>query len=287
MATSRRQREREQARNQSRAANQQQYASAARRRRRIIGIVGAVLLLAVVAGVFGARSGGRQEATTTSTASTTTATGPPASGLRELPAQPAGETLTTPTTCPAEDGSSPRVTTFAGPPPMCIETSTFYEAIISTTKGDLTINLDPQQAPNAVNNFVVLSRYHYYDGQPFTTIIPRQSASVEGLFANPQGVTSLGYTLPSEVPPQGQIFVPGSIAMIPEPGAPNDGFGGAFLLATFELAPGIPQSVTQFGIMLDGQETLKALERASSQTGAPTEVITITGVTVRPSVPID
>ena len=170
---------------------------------------------------------------------------------------------------------------------MCIETSTFYEAVISTTKGDLTINLDPQQAPNAVNNFVVLSRFHYYDGQPFTTIVPRQSASVEGLFANPAGVTSPGYTLPSEVPPQGQIFVPGSIAMIPEPGAPNSGYGGAFLLATFELAPGIPQSVTQFGIMLDGQETLKALERASSQQGSPTEVITITGITIRPSVPID
>ena len=75
--------------------------------------------------------------------------------------------------------------------------------------------------------------------------------------------------------------------MIPESGAPNDAYGGAFLLATFELAPGIPQSVTQFGIMLDGQDVLKALEKASSQSGAPTELITITGIRTRPTIAIN
>jgi cyclophilin family peptidyl-prolyl cis-trans isomerase len=252
----------------------------------MVAIVGAVLLLALVAGVFGARSTGTQSATST-TAASSTSTSPPITGLDNLPSVPAGEQLTTPTTCPPDDGSAPRVTSFAGPPPICIDTSMFYEAVISTSKGDLTMQLNPEQAPNAVNNFVVLSRYHYYDGQPFTTIVPRQSASVEALFANPPGVSSPGYTLPSEVPPQGQIFVPGSIAMIPETGAPNDAYGAAFLVATFELAPGIPQSVTQFGIMLDGQDVLKALEKASSQSGAPTEVITITGIRTRSTVPIN
>jgi cyclophilin family peptidyl-prolyl cis-trans isomerase len=287
MANRRTQRDRERARQQARTTAQQHDAASARRRRRVIAIVGAVLLLAVVAGVFGARSSGTQSATTTTRPSTTTSSTPPVTGLGALPAVPPGEQLTTPTPCPTEDGSSPRVTSFAGPPPTCIDPTMFYEAIISTTKGDVTLQLDPEQAPNAVNNFVVLSRYHYYDGQPFTTIVPRQSASVEAVFANPTGVSSPGYTLPSEVPPQGQIFVPGSVAMIPEAGAPNDAYGGAFLLATFELAPGIPQSVTQFGIMLDGQEVLKALEKASSQSGAPTELITITGIRTRATIPID
>jgi cyclophilin family peptidyl-prolyl cis-trans isomerase len=170
---------------------------------------------------------------------------------------------------------------------MCIDPSMFYEATISTSKGDLIVQLNPEQAVNAVNNFVVLSRYHYYDDQPFTTIVSRQSASVEGIFENPAGVTSPGYTLPEEVPDQGQVFFPGSIAMIPEPGAPNDGYGGAFLLATFELAPGIPQTVTQFGIMLDGQDVLIALEKAASRNGIPTELITIDSITVRPTIPIE
>jgi cyclophilin family peptidyl-prolyl cis-trans isomerase len=286
MATSRTQRERERARQQSRAAAQQRSHVAARRRRIVVAIVAAVLLLAVVAGVFGARSSD-DNSKTDATASSTTATGPPANGLDELPFPPPGEQLSTPTECPAEDGSSPRVTKFAGPPPTCIDPTMFYQAIVSTTAGDMTLQLNPELAPNAVNNFLVLARYHYYDGQPFSTIITRQSASVEALFGDPPQRDGPGYTLPEEVPDVGQIFVPGSVAMIPEPGAPDDGYGGAFLVATFELAPGIPQEVTQFGIMLDGQDVLIALEKAASQSGAPTEVITITGITLRPTIPID
>lgn len=285
MATSRAQRERERSRQQAHAAARQREAIVARRRRRIIAIVAAVLLLAVVAGVLGATQTD-DKASTSSTGSTTTS-GPPATGLQQLSFPPPGERLTEPTPCPAEDGSSPRVTSFAGPPPMCIDPTMFYEAIVSTTKGDLKLQLNPEQAPNAVNNFVVLSRYHYYDGQPFTTIVPRQSASVEAIFDNPPGVTSPGYTLPEEVPDAGQIFVPGSVAMIPEPGAPNDGYGGAWLIATFELAPAIPQQVTQFGIMLDGQDVLRALERAASRSGQPTEEIRINSITIRPTIPID
>jgi cyclophilin family peptidyl-prolyl cis-trans isomerase len=286
MATSRSRKDRERARQDARAAAQQREAALSRRRRRVVAIVAAVLLLAVVAGSLGARSrdDGDRNANATTSSSTTASTAPP---LEDLPIPPPGEKLTTPTTCPAEDGSATRVTTFAGPPPMCIDPAMFYEATISTTKGDLVVQLNPEQAVNAVNNFVVLSRYHYYDGQPFTTIISRQSASVEGIFDNPPGVTSPGYTLPEEVPDQGQVFFPGSIAMIPEPGAPNDGYGGAFLLATFELAPGIPQTVTQFGIMLDGQDVLIALEKAASRSGVPTELITINSIAVRPTIPID
>jgi cyclophilin family peptidyl-prolyl cis-trans isomerase len=285
MANNRSQRDRERARQNARIASRQQEVAASRRRRRVVAIVGAVLLLAVVAGTLGARTSDDDTASpSTSSTSTTGSTAPP---LDDLPIQPAGEQLTTPTTCPAEDGSSPRVTSFAGPPPMCIDPSMFYEARITTTKGDVVVQLNPEQAVNAVNNFVVLSRYHYYDGQPFTTIVSRQSASVEGIFDNPPGVTSPGYTLPEEVPDQGQVFFPGSMAMIPEPGAPDDGYGGAFLLATFELAPGIPQTVTQFGIMLDGQDVLIALEKASSRTGIPTELISIESIAVRPTIPID
>lgn len=286
MATSRTQRDRERARQQARQDAHLHQAAAARRRRRVIGIVGVVLLLAVVAGALGSRSGNDNRTSTTSTSATSSST-TPITGLHDIAPVAAGEQLTTPTTCPPEDGSAPRVTSFAGPPPNCIDTTRFYEAIVSTTAGDMTLQLNPEQAPNAVNNFVVLSLYHFYDGQPFTTIVPRQSASVEAIFDNPPGVSSPGYTLPSEVPPQGQIFVPGSVAMIPEPGAADDAYGGAFLVATFEMAPGIPQSVTQFGIMLDGQDVLKALEKASSQSGAPTEVITITGIRIRPTVPLD
>jgi peptidyl-prolyl cis-trans isomerase B (cyclophilin B) len=282
--------DRARAREQARTTAQQQRAVAQRRQRRTLALVGFVLVLALLAGIAGSFVGGDSgtETTTASTAdpgaaSTTTV---PAVGTAELPTPAPGEALTAATTCPAEDGSSPRVTTFAGPPPTCIETNRFYEAIVRTSKGELKIQLNPEQAPNAVNNFVVLARYHYYDGQPFTAIFPREAAAVRGVFDNPEGRESPGYTIPGEAPPQGQIFVPGTIAFIPT-SETDAAYGASFLLATFELAAGLPQNVTSFGIMLDGQETLVAIDRAGSQQGTPAEVVTIDGISIRASIPID
>ena len=42
----------------------------------------------------------------------------------------------------------------------------------STTEGDIVIELDAANAPETVNNFVVLSRYHFYDNVPFHRIVP-------------------------------------------------------------------------------------------------------------------
>src|SRR4051795_13718875 len=76
------------------------------------------------------------------------------------------------TECPAADGSSPKKQKFDGPPPMCIDPEKRYTAEMVTSKGSMTIALDAAAAPQTVNNFVVLSRYHYYDGVIFHRIIP-------------------------------------------------------------------------------------------------------------------
>ena len=69
-----------------------------------------------------------------------------------------------PTDCPAPDGSSPTRRKFDAPPPMCIDPTRQYTATMVTSKGTMTIALDPVAAPKTVNNFVVLARYHYFDG---------------------------------------------------------------------------------------------------------------------------
>ena len=69
--------------------------------------------------------------------------------------------------CPAPDGSSPRQTSFDGPPPMCIDPSKSYTATMDTSLGEMVIHLDAAGAPKTVNNFVFLARYHYYDSLVF------------------------------------------------------------------------------------------------------------------------
>ena len=70
-----------------------------------------------------------------------------------------GGSTSGPTPCPAKDGSSPRRTSFAAPPPLCIDTAAPYSATVVTDVGSFVIALDAASRPQTVNNFVVLSRY--------------------------------------------------------------------------------------------------------------------------------
>ena len=43
---------------------------------------------------------------------------------------------------------------------------------------------------------------------------------------------------------------------------------------------GIDQGVTSFGVMLAGEQTLAAVDALASQSGQPTQVVTVTSITV-------
>ncbi len=82
--------------------------------------------------------------------------------------------------CPNPDGSSPATQSFDEAPPLCIDPSKRYTALLSTSLGDLSIALDAATAPKTVNNFVFLARYHYYEGVIFHRIIRGFRAAVAG-----------------------------------------------------------------------------------------------------------
>jgi cyclophilin family peptidyl-prolyl cis-trans isomerase len=114
------------------------------------------------------------------------------------------------TECPEADGSSPQKQQFGGPPPMCIDPTKTYTATMVTSKGSMTIALDPAGAPKTVNNFVVLARYHYYDGVGFHRVIPGfmlQGGDPEGT-----GRGGPGYRFEDELPKPGRYEM-GSLAM--------------------------------------------------------------------------
>ncbi|HEY6427478.1 MAG TPA: peptidylprolyl isomerase, partial [Acidimicrobiales bacterium] len=79
--------------------------------------------------------------------------------------------MATPTP-PNPDGSSAQQRKFDEEPPMLIDKNKRYVATMVTSKGTMVIALDPLAAPSAVNSFVFLSRYHYYDGIVFHRVIP-------------------------------------------------------------------------------------------------------------------
>lgn len=56
---------------------------------------------------------------------------------------------------------------YAGAPSMCINPTHELDAVVQTTQGNLKLVLQTKQAPQTVNNFVVLALNGYYNGQSF------------------------------------------------------------------------------------------------------------------------
>lgn len=244
-------------------------------------IIGIIAMLAAtiigslaIGGSNTARTDDEPEAGATSTPETIA---PPV----ELSVPEPGETITGETPCPAEDGSAPRVTSFEQPPPMCIDTSAGYRAVISTTAGDITALLDPQQAPQTVNNFVVLSRYHFYDGVPFFTIVPRTLIVTGDATGDPEiGQGGPGYTIPDEIPEAGTIYPFGTMAMWHGPGE-TDANGSRFFIATGDGAAALPPEFTTFGLVTDGQDAINAIQDVGDPTtGNPVEEMLVESIEI-------
>lgn len=59
---------------------------------------------------------------------------------------------------------------YTQPPEMIIDSDADYEATITTSKGTIRLDLNPQDAPQSVNNFYILAWLGYWDGFPIAYI---------------------------------------------------------------------------------------------------------------------
>ena len=175
---------------------------------------------------------------------------------------------------PAADGSSPQTRRFDASPPMIIDPDRRYSAEMATSKGPMTIALDAVGAPNTVNNFVFLSRWHYYDGIVFHRIIPgfmAQGGDPEG-----SGRGGPGYRFDDELPAPGRYEV-GSVAMANA--GPNTN-GSQFFIVSGPDGCSLPPNYSLFGKVVKGLDVVQAIESVGSRSGAPSEQITIESVTI-------
>ncbi len=87
-------------------------------------------------------------------------------------AQPAPAPVVTPAPAfvPAAPLSATRVTKFAKAQQVILPSKT-YRAVLHTSKGNITLELNAKAAPVAVNNFVFLALNHFYDGTRFHRVI--------------------------------------------------------------------------------------------------------------------
>jgi cyclophilin family peptidyl-prolyl cis-trans isomerase len=179
-----------------------------------------------------------------------------------------------PVECPAVDGSSPQRRTFDAEPPMCIDPNRRYGAEMVTSKGTMVIALDPVAAPRTVNNFVVLARYHYFEGIVFHRIIP--GFVLQGGDPTGTGTGGPGYRFADELPPPGRYEL-GSLAMA---NAGPDTNGSQFFVISGPDGMRLPPSYSLFGKVVSGLDVVAAIDAVGTRSGKPTEQVTIESVTI-------
>ena len=179
-----------------------------------------------------------------------------------------------PTPCPNPDGSSPKQQKFDGLPPTCIDAEKRYTAEMVTSKGTMQLALDPIAAPQTVNSFVFLARYHYYDGIVFHRVIP--GFVLQGGDPTGTGRGGPGYQFADELPKAGRYEV-GSLAMA---NAGPDTNGSQFFIISGPDGVRLPPQYSLFGKVVSGLDVVAAIDQIGTKQGNPQEQVTIESVTI-------
>ncbi|MGH9091033.1 MAG: peptidylprolyl isomerase [Acidimicrobiales bacterium] len=177
-------------------------------------------------------------------------------------------------TAPPGGGPGPARKQFDAEPPMAIDQAKRYTATMTTSKGELVIELDAPAAPRTVNSFVFLARQGFYDGVAFHRVIPgfvAQGGDPEGT-----GRGGPGYRFPDELPKPGRYQV-GSLAMA---NAGPDTNGSQFFIISGPDGAALPPQYSLFGSVVAGGDVVAAIDAVGSRSGKPTERVVIESVTI-------
>ena len=166
-------------------------------------------------------------------------------------------------------------------------------AVLSTSLGDITIELFTDKMPITAGNFIKLAKSGFYDGLHFHRVIDKfmiqfgcphskdPNSPRAGTGGPPHG------TIKDEFPPQHKLSnEPGTLSMA-NTGAPNSG-GSQFFVNTvhngfldwFDTKTTSKHPV--FGKVTEGMDVVKKIEALGSREGRPKKAIKMNKVTVAP-----
>jgi cyclophilin family peptidyl-prolyl cis-trans isomerase len=139
------------------------------------------------------------------------------------------------------------------PPQMEIDLKKSYTAILTTEKGDITIELFTDKTPVTVNNFVFLARQGFYDGTIFHRVITDFMA--QGGDPTGTGMGGPGYRFSDEFHSSLRHNKPGVLSMANA--GPNT--NGSQFFITHVPTPWLDNKHSVFGQVIDGMDVLLSI----------------------------
>ena len=127
-------------------------------------------------------------------------------------------------------------------------------AVIEMDQGKIVIELYPEDAPEAVANFVKLAKKGYYDGLKFHRVVP--GFVVQGGDPKGDGTGGPGYTIKDEF--NSRKHLTGTVAMARTP-APNS--AGSQFYICLASQPALDGKYTVFGQVVEGMDVVMKIKR--------------------------
>ena len=158
-----------------------------------------------------------------------------------------------PTACEADTPEPLSPMQFTAPNDMGLDPSTPVHISISTSCGDIEIELQPAIAPETVNSFVFLASEGYFNGTVFHRVIPGFVA--QGGDPTATGTGGPGYAIPDEFPPPGIGYDRGTLVMA---NAGPGTTGSQFFIVVEDTEQ--PPQFAIFGRVVDGFDVLDRLQ---------------------------
>jgi len=166
------------------------------------------------------------------------------------------------------------------------------QAVVVTSKGSFTIDLQGDAAPTATANFVALARCGFYDGISFHRVIagfviqagdPQTKANhgdFDGL-----GTGGPGYRFGIEPPADGLNYDVYTVAMANAGG--TDTNGSQFFIDLADLDAQLPREYTIFGQVTSGTEVIDAIGQVPTNgaRGVPLDPVIIESITIQAEPP--
>ncbi len=152
---------------------------------------------------------------------------------------------------PPEPSPTPKLKTYSSPPPMTIDTSKQYTAIIETEKGSLVLELFAKDVPVTVNNFVFLANEGFYNGSTCHRVIA--GCMVQGGDPTGTGRGGPGYKFDDEFTEH--THVAGALSMANSGANTN----GSQFFITYTPQHGLDGKHSVFGQLIEGMDVLEKL----------------------------